>query len=538
MAANATPATPKSLAVQPVQPDAASERANPRHVVLFCAMIVGQFMAILDTQIVAASLTKIQSGLAASVEELSWIQTSYLIADVIMIPFSGFLARWLSTRVVFCASAAGFTLASVWAGMATSMPELIWARALQGFLGGAMTPLVFATAFTIFPPKVRDKTLVLMGLIIPLAPIIGPSLGGYITETWSWRWLFFINVVPGITIMLIVWRIGRIDSGDPALGQGFDFLGLVLMAVFLGGLEFVLEEGPRNDWFDDPWLARIAPVSVVCGVVFIWRTLHHANPIIELRVLTYRNFAMGSALHALIGIGLFGSTFLVPLYLAVVRQLDAMQIGAVMTIGGLVMPPMAPVANFLLRRIDHRVQIALGATLAGVGFYKATGLTKDWDFYELVVPQVMRSIGMMLIYPALTRFSLGQIPPHLVKSSSAFFNLSRQLGGAVGLALLNSLLSDRTQFHWQRLAEKVNAVRPEVQAQMDRLRERADSLTGVDPEAFMLRRLAATVQRDAQVMSFADGFLTVATAYFIVIALMLILLAVDRRPVGAPPAAK
>jgi MFS transporter, DHA2 family, multidrug resistance protein len=514
-----------------------AEKANPRHLILFAAMIVGQFMAILDTQIVAASLTKIQSGLAASAEEITWIQTSYLIADVIMIPFSGFLARWLSTRVVFVASAAGFTLASMWAGLATSMTELILARATQGFLGGAMTPIVFATAFTIFPPKVRDKSLVLMGLIVPLAPIIGPTLGGYITETLSWRWLFFINIVPGIAIMAIVWRLGRIDSGDPSLGKGFDFAGLVFMALFLGGMEYALEEGPRNDWFDDPWVARAAVISAVSGVLFLWRTLTHFNPIIELRILANHNFAIGTALHALIGIGLFGSTFLVPVYLAVVRNLDALQIGYVMMIGGLVMPPIAPISTFLLTRIDHRLQIALGASLAGIGFYQATAMTADWDFNELVVPQVMRSIGMMLIYPALTRFALGNVQPQLMKSSSALFNLSRQLGGAVGLALLNSLLTERSHFHWQRLAEKVNPARPDVQAQMDRLRERAGDLATVDPDAFMLRRLAGTVQRQAQVMSFADGFLAVAMAYFIVVGLMLMLLVFTPGLAATPPSA-
>jgi MFS transporter, DHA2 family, multidrug resistance protein len=526
--------TTAPAAASPAIASSASEKANPRHVILFAAMIVGQFMAILDTQIVAASLTKIQSGLGASAEEITWIQTSYLIADVIMIPFSGFLARWLSTRVVFVASAAGFTLASMWAGLATSMTELILARVAQGFLGGAMTPMVFATAFTIFPPKVRDKTLVLMGLIIPLAPIIGPSLGGYITETLSWRWLFFINIVPGIAIMIVVWRLGRIDRGDPALGKGFDFLGLMLMALCLGGLEYVLEEGPRNDWFDDPWVARLTVISVLSGVVFVWRTLRHANPIIELRILADRNFAIGTAVHAIIGIALFGSTFLVPLYLAMVRNLDAMQIGAVMTIGGLVMPPTAPLAGWLMKRIDHRVQIALGSLLAGVGFHQVTGMTADWDFNELVWPQVMRSIGMMLIYPALSRFALGGVPLQLMKSSSALFNLSRQLGGAVGLALLNSMLTDRTHFHWQRLSEKVNPARPEVQEQMDRLMERAGSLPGVDPEGFMLRRLAGTVQKQAQVMSFSDGFMMVSFAYFIVVGLMLALLALSLAQAGQP----
>jgi DHA2 family multidrug resistance protein len=496
-------------------------------------MIVGQFMAILDSQIVAASLTKIQAGLGASAEEISWIQTSYLIAEVIMIPFSGFLCRWLSTRVVFVASAFGFTVASMWAGLATSMPELLMARAAQGFLGGAMTPIAFATAFTIFPPAVRDKTMVLMGLIVPLAPTLGPTLGGYITDVLNWRWLFYINLVPGIAIMLVVWRLGDIDRGDRSLGKGFDFIGLLAMALFLGCLEYALEEGPRNDWFDDKWVLRAAVVSAVAGVVFLWRMLSVPNPIIELRAFRNRNFAVGTTLQLFMGTALFGSTFLVPVFLAQVRQLDALDIGLIMGLGSIVMVPLAPVSGFFLSRVDHRVQIAFGALLAAAGMYWISHLTKDWDIWEMALPLMMRSAGMMFIFPAVSRLAMGDLSPQLMKSGSGLFNLMRQLGGAIGLAMLASLLADRTQFHWQRLSEHINLSRPQVQAMIEHMQERAGTLTGIDPEALAARRLAGTVLREATVMSFADGFLTMSLA-FVGITVLLLLATVPRASGPAP----
>jgi DHA2 family multidrug resistance protein len=514
----------------PVDPDAP---VDWRIIVCFGAMVVGQFMSILDIQIVSASITKVQAGLAASREEISWIQTSYLIAEVIMLPLSGFLARWLSTRVVFCASAMGFTAASIWAGMATSMPELIMARVAQGFIGGAMTPMVFATAFTVLPERLRNRALAMVGLIIPLAPTLGPTFGGYLTEALSWRWLFYINVVPGIAITLIVWRWGKFDRGDPNLAKGFDFPGLVFMAMFLGGLEYVLEEGPRHDWFDEPWTLRVFIATVIGGILFFWRSLTYHNPIVELRAFRDRNFFAGCVINTFLGMGLFGATFLVPLYLAQVRNLDAMQIGIVMSVAGAVMLPMAPVSGWLLGVIDHRVQIAIGASIACLGFYTAGGITKEWDFWELALPQALRSIGLSLVFPPLTRLALSTLEPALMKSGSSIFNLTRQLGGAIGLALLNFLLLDRIQFHWQRIAESVNPAKPGMQAYIDQLRERAGSMVGMDPDAFAARRLGGLVAREALVMSFADAFLAVACAFLVMAALQLVV----RRPrIASAPA--
>ena len=236
---------------------------TPRQLAGFLAMVFGMFMAILDIQIVSASLTEIQAGLSASTDEIAWVQTSYLIAEVVMIPLSGFLARALSTRVLFFSAAVGFTAASALCATATSIDQMIAYRALQGFIGGGMIPSVFAVAFSLFPRSKQAIVSPIIGLVATLAPTIGPTVGGYLSDTYSWHWLFLVNVGPGIAVALAVFFLVDFDKPDHSLLGRFDFVGLAGMAMFLGSLEYVLEEGPRYDWFDDQTIATVAIVGVV-----------------------------------------------------------------------------------------------------------------------------------------------------------------------------------------------------------------------------------------------------------------------------------
>ncbi len=237
-------------------PAGADERIDPRRLVAFLAMVFGMFMAILDIQIVSASLTDIQAGLAASSDEISWVQTAYLIAEVVAIPLSGYLSRALGTRWLFAISAAGFTFASFMCGMTSSINEMILWRAIQGFIGGGMIPTVFATAYTIFPKSKQNVITPLIGLVATLAPTIGPTVGGYLTDALSWHWLFFINVVPGIAVTIATLALVDFDKPNLKLLEHFDWVGLLSMAGFLGALEYVLEEGPRNDWLQDNTIAH------------------------------------------------------------------------------------------------------------------------------------------------------------------------------------------------------------------------------------------------------------------------------------------
>src|SRR5437868_5795085 len=259
-----------------------AERVNPRRLFAFLIMVFGMFMSILDIQIVSASLSEIQAGLSASSSEVSWVQTAYLIAEVIAIPLSGFLSRALGTRMLFAISAAGFTFASLMCGFTSSIEQMILWRAIQGFLGAGMIPTVFASAYTVFPRSKFHIVGPIIGLVATLAPTIGPTVGGFITDLMSWHWLFFINIVPGIGITIGVLALCDFDKPDFALLDHFDWWGLLFMAGFLGTLEYVLEEGPRNDWFGDTSIAIFAVVCVVCCVAFFWRVLTAKEPIVDI----------------------------------------------------------------------------------------------------------------------------------------------------------------------------------------------------------------------------------------------------------------
>ena len=264
----------------------AAERIDPRRLFAFLAMCFGMFMAFLDIQIVSASLAEIQAGLAASQDEITWVQTSYLMAEVVAIPFSGFLSRVLGTRIMFASSAAGFTFASLMCGLSSSMSEMIVWRAIQGFLGGGMVPTVFASAYIIFPRSRMPMIVPMIGLVATLAPTIGPTVGGYLTEALSWHWLFFINIVPGIIVTFAALALIDFDRPNFALFDKFDWWGLIFMAGFLGTLEYVLEEGPRNDWFDDRTVFLCAVVSVLSAVAFFARVLSAREPIVDLKAFT------------------------------------------------------------------------------------------------------------------------------------------------------------------------------------------------------------------------------------------------------------
>ena len=283
--ANATTASPAMMA------NPASERIAPKRLFAFIIMVFGMFMSILDIQIVSASLSEIQAGLSASSSEVSWVQTAYLIAEVIAIPLSGFLSRAFGTRLLFAISAAGFTVSSLLCGFATTIEEMILWRALQGFLGAGMIPTVFASAYTVFPRSKFHIVGPIIGLVATLAPTIGPTVGGYITDLMSWNWLFFINVVPGIGITLGVLALVDFDEPHFELLDRFDWWGLIFMAGFLGTLEYVLEEGPQYEWMQDTSVAICAWICVVSAIAFFWRVFTAAEPIVNLRTFSNRNFA-------------------------------------------------------------------------------------------------------------------------------------------------------------------------------------------------------------------------------------------------------
>jgi len=504
--ADATTATPGMI------PAAPSERMAPRRVFAFLIMVFGMFMSILDIQIVSASLTDIQAGLSASSTEVSWVQTAYLIAEVIAIPLSGFLSRALGTRALFAISAFGFTVSSFLCGFASSIEEMILWRALQGFLGAGMIPTVFASAYTVFPRSKFHIVAPIIGLVATLAPTIGPTVGGIITDAMSWHWLFFINVVPGIGITIGVLALVDFDSPNLALLERFDWWGLLFMAGFLGALEYVLEEGPQYEWLQDTSVAVCAWIGGISAIAFFWRVLTAEEPIVDIRTFSNRNFAIGCLLQFCIGVGLYGLTYMYPRYLSEVRGYSALMIGETMFVSGVTMFLMAPIVSRLMLKVDLRYIIAAGLIIFGLGSWQMTWITRDYDFYELLLPQILRGIGMMFAMIPTNNIALGTLAPERVKNASGLFNLTRNLGGAVGLAIINQVLNERTDLHIARLQERVTWGNATATETLNMFTQR---LQGMGDAALMaMKQLSQIVHRQAVVMGYGDAFFMLTLFYF------------------------
>lgn len=521
--------TPAPSAPPPAVPPAVPElppAVQRRRKIGFFVMVFGMFMAILDIQIVSSAIADIQAGLAASPDEASWVQTSYLIAEVIMIPLSGFLSRLLSTRVLFTLSASGFTLASLACAFAWNLESMIVFRAIQGFLGGAMIPTVFASSFVVFGRNRSSGVSVLIGLVATMAPTIGPTLGGWLAESFSWHWLFLVNVGPGVAVALGVWSLVDFDRPDWSLLPAFDWIGLASMALFLGTLEYVVEEGPRNDWLRDDTVRTLAVVTAVAAVVFFWRTLSYRQPIVELRAFLDRNFAIGTLYSFMLGMGLYGSVFLLPLFLGRVRGYDSLEIGTVMAVTGMFQFAAAPLAGFLSRRMDLRAMLVMGLSLFIACVWLNAGLTAESGYWDLFLPQALRGFALMLCFMPINQLALGTLPAAQLKNASALYNLSRNLGGAIGLALLNTVMIDRAAVHARHLWDAITPSRPQVQGWLDTVAGAFDGRIAGDPQLAAMRQLSGLVQREALVLTYSDCFRLMAAVF----ALALILMPLVRKP--------
>jgi DHA2 family multidrug resistance protein len=521
--------TTVDTASPPLRPEAPAS-AHPTHPaervvtgrewVGFMSMVVGMFMAILDIQIVASSLSEIQAGISAGADEISWVQTAYLIAEVIMIPLSGWLSRLLSTRVLFLASCITFTAMSAACAFAWDINSMILFRAFQGFLGGAMIPTVFATSFTLFPRRIQPQVSVLIGLTATLAPTIGPTLGGWLTQSLSWHWLFLINVAPGLFVMTMVYFF--VHGGKPRweMLANSDLPGIAFVAMFLGCLEYVLEEGPTNDWFGDRTITTVAVFSALGFVLMLWRELTARHPVIDLFAFANRNFLLGCMFSFILGIGLYGSVYVVPLYLGRVKQYDSLEIGVTMMVTGGFQFLSAPLAGMLAKKIDPRLMLGMGLAFFGGGLYLNSGLTSEWGYWDMFLPQAVRGLALMLCFVPINQLALGMLPPEEVHNASGLYNLTRNLGGAIGLAVINTLVIERTQMHTLRLADGLTTARRVVTDQLDGLTAMLEPSLGSAAEASALKLLALRVQTQALVLTFSDILLIMSSLFFLAVLLI------------------
>ncbi|MCW6509213.1 DHA2 family efflux MFS transporter permease subunit [Lichenifustis flavocetrariae] len=493
-----------------------AELSDAQKIFAFASMGVGFFIALLDIQIVSASLADIGGGLSASPDEVAWVQTSYLIAEIIVIPLSGFLSRVMSTRWLFCVSAVGFTATSLMCGWAWDIKSMIVFRALQGFLGGSMIPTVFTTAFAFFPGKKIIAAAATLGALSSLAPTLGPTVGGWITDNYSWHWLFFVNLVPGVFVAVVVPLMVRIDVPNPSLLKGADYLGMALMAVFLGCLEYALEEGPRWNWFEDDTVRTTAWISAVAGVGFVWRSLTFAQPVVDLTALKSRNFALGCFFSFVTGIGIFATIYLTPLFLGRVRGFSALQIGEAVFSTGVFQVMAIPVYTFASRRFDLRWLLMFGLGMMGLSMLSFTPITHDWGWRELLLPQAFRGFAQQFAVAPTVTLTLGGLGPEKLKLASGLFNLMRNLGGAIGIAACGTVLNDRANLHFLRLAEHLTPGNAAMQSLVAGVATHDAAAFGGDAahgQAAALRQLWSLTWREAQTMTYADAFLLIAFCF-------------------------
>jgi DHA2 family multidrug resistance protein len=514
------------------------ELSSAAKVFAFAVMCVGFFIALLDIQIVAASLRDIGGGLSASPDEVAWVQTSYLIAEIIVIPLSGWLSRVMSTRWLFSVSAAGFTATSLLCGWAWDIESMIVFRAAQGLLGGSMIPTVFTAAFAFFPGQKIVIAAATIGALSSLAPTLGPTVGGWITDNYSWHWLFFVNLVPGIFVAVVVPLLVRIDKPNLGLLRGADYPGMVLMAIFLGCLEYTLEEGPRWDWFGDHTIRTTAWIAAVSGLAFVWRSLTYDQPVVDLRALKSRNFALGSFFSFVTGIGIFSTVYLTPLFLGRVRGCSAYEIGLAVFSTGVFQVLAIPVYAVLAKRIDLRWLMMFGLATFALSMWNFAPITHDWGWRELLLPQALRGFAQQFAVAPTVTLTLGGLAPERLKLASGLFNLMRTLGGAIGIAACGTILNDRANLHFLRLAEHLTPANPAMVDLLRRVEASATAAAGGDPvqgHAAALRQLWALTWREAQTLTYADAFLAL-TVCFVIATIMVPLMRKVAAPAKAPPA--
>ena len=466
--------------------------------------ILGAFMAILDIQIINSSLKDIQGALSATIEEGSWISTSYLVAEIIVIPLAAWLAMVLSPRRFAVSISIMFVFASLLCSMAWSLESMIVFRVLQGLAGGALIPFAFSLVLTKLPLDVRPKGMALFAITATFAPSIGPTLGGWLTESFGWEWIFYINIIPGILMTLgLLYGLDKSEPRWELLRKG-DYAGIVTMAIGLGCLQVFLEEGHREDWLDSSYIVTLGSIALVSLVCFVILQLSRDNHLVNLRLLKERNFLLGSLANIGLGVGLYGTVFVLPVYLAQIQGYNAMQIGQVIMWMGLPQLLLIPLIPLIMRHVEPRLICATGFLLFGLGSYLSGSLSLDFAGDQFIAIQIIRAMGQPMVLVPMSIIATAMIPPSQAGSASSLYNILRNLGGAIGIAVLATVLDSRAAYYFDILRGHVSIGNP---AATERLALLTDQLGS--PEA-ALRLLDNQVRQQAQIMAYNDAFHMIA----------------------------
>ncbi len=502
------PALPASV-TRPERTSIDPNRASATVWIAVIAAMIGSFMAILNIQITNASLLNIEGGIGTGVDNGSWISTSYLIGEIIVIPLTDFLSRVFSFRRYMLASATLFAIFSVACAFTHDLPSMIAMRGLQGFAGGVLIPMAFTLVLTKLPKPQQPVGLAIFALSVTFAPAIGPTIGGYLTENYGWQTIFFVNVLPTIVMVTALYfTLERQPMQLKLLKEG-DWAGIATIAVGLSAFQTVLEEGNKDDWFASPFILRLAVVALVSLSLFVWIELTVEEPLIRLRLLKRRNFGFGTIAVTTLGFALFGSVYILPAYLGQAQGYNAEQIGAVLAWTGLPQLLLIPLVPKLMQRFDTRYIAITGLLIFAYSCFMNTTMSPDYAGDQLWIPNIVRAIGQAMVLTPLTSVTTGGTAPQDAAAASGISNMLRNLGGAIGTAVLATVVTKREQFHSNIIGQSVTLGREEVR---NRIAEQTDFFLthGVpDPAAARQQAIIAlgrAVKHQALVMGFSDAF--------------------------------
>jgi DHA2 family multidrug resistance protein len=492
---------------------------------------LGAFMAVLNIQIVNASLADIQGAIGAGIDDGGWISTSYLIAEIVVIPLSAWLGQVFSIRIYLLTNAALFLAFSAACALAHNLGQMIVLRAAQGFAGGVLIPMAFTIIITLLPKAKQPIGLALFALSATFAPAIGPTIGGYLTENWGWQYIFYVNLVPGALMLgMLYFSLEHSPMRLALLKQG-DWPGVATMAIGLAALQTVLEEGNKDDWFGSPFILRLSIIAALALALFVAIELKSARPLLNLRLLLCRNFGFGVLANLLLGVALYGSVFILPVYLSRIQGYNAEEIGTVLAWTGLPQLVLIPFVPRLMKRIDTRVIIAVGFALFAASNFMNIAMTADYAAPQLLLPNIVRAIGQALVFAPLSAVATAGIEKANAGSASALFNMTRNLGGAFGIALLQTFLTKREQLHSNVLTQSVTLFGEATRARIEDL-TRYFLSHGVSDHAEAWRQavvaIGQIVRRQAFILAFSDAFYLLGAGLVVALAAALLLKKSDR----------
>jgi len=508
---------------------------SQRHVnpwIIAISVMFATFMEVLDTTVVNVSLPHIAGSLSATIDEATWVLTSYLVANAIILPMTGWLASVFGRKNLLMASVIGFTTASFFCGLAPNLGSLIFFRIVQGATGGALQPLSQAVLLEAFPPHERGKAMGFWGQGIVVAPILGPVLGGWLTDNYSWRWVFYINIPVGIASIVMT----KMFIFDPPYIRGgekrrIDYWGLGMLAVGIGALQYVLDKGQEDDWFSSRTIVTLTAIAVVTLVVFIIHELQVKDPVVDLRVFKTRSFAVGVFLMTVLGFVMYGSMVLLPVMLQTLLGYPSVQAGIAMAPRGLGAFVMMQVTGHLISRVDPRKLLSTGLVVGGLTLLWLANLNLQAGYWDVFWPQMIQGFGMSLLFVPLTTIAMDPIPRETMGNATSLFNLMRNLGGSVGIAMTGTMLARQQQATTALLGANVNAYNPASQQMFDGLRGAmmaagADAVTATSRAQAMMFGL---VQRHAAMVAFVGIFQLMGIAFIAMVPLVLLM----KRPKGA-----